>query len=108
MAAFPSLYYTPNSRIDYRDGKTPVRATNGALKMRQLYPSDKIDFDLEFECSASQKSSIDSHYSGDRDNEFSYTDPVTTVAHTVRYLGPPQPAPQPGGWWVVRVTLAKV
>jgi hypothetical protein len=105
MAAFPSLYYLENSSIEVADGKAHVRATNGTLKTRQLYPADKRSFDLSFGCTAAQKSSIDSHYSGDRDNSFSYTDPATSTAYTVRYTNPPQPQPQPGGWWIVRVQM---
>ena len=106
MTAFPSLYYTESSSISTQDGKLSVRATNGALKMRQLYPGDKAMLDLEFE--QATRTAIDGHYATDRDVSFEYTDPVTSSAYTVVYAGPPQWQAQPGGWWKCRVKLLEV
>lgn len=108
MTAFPSMYYTESSSIGTADGRLLVRASNGALKVRQLYPSDKLAFDLEFELLSAAKSTLDGHYATDRDASFTYTDPATSTAYTVVYAGPIQYAPQPGGWWKARVRLEQV
>jgi hypothetical protein len=101
------MYYTTASTITKQSGKTLVRATNGALKARQLYPGDKTVFDLEFEMSS--RTDLDNHYAGDRDNSFSYTDTAPGGGtYTVVYTGPPQYQWQPGGWWRARVKFEEV
>jgi hypothetical protein len=106
MAAYPSLPLTTNSEPRRLDGYEPVRATNGLLKMRKMFNADKFEFDLEHELTASQKTSLESHYAGDKTNSFSFTWPGGST-YTVKYMMSPQYRDMPGGWFVARVKLGE-
>ncbi len=106
--SYPSLPITINSRFNKLDGRLALRASNGILKSRKLYPADKLEFALEHELTSAQKTSLDSHYSTDGLNSFPYTWPgVGTPTYTVRYLGAPQYQEMPGGWYKASVKLGE-
>lgn len=107
MAAYPTLPVSVQSRVLRLDGYTPVRATNGALKVRKLMAGEKAEFDLVHEISAGQRATLESHYQGDKLNSFSFAWP-TGGSYTVRYLAAPQYDEQPGGWFKARVRLGEV
>lgn len=106
---YPTLPITINSRITKLDGRIIQRASNGALKTRKLFSSDKLEFALEHELTSAQKASLDSHYSTDGLNSFPYTWPgLGTPTYTVRYLGAPQYQEMPGGWYRASVKLGEI
>jgi hypothetical protein len=107
MAAYPTLPTMEDSQVMRTGGHVSARATNGRLKTRKLISGTKSEFALSHWISAAQKATLDSHYSGDAENEFAYTWP-TGGSYTVRYLEAPQYAEQAGGWFKARVRLGEV
>lgn len=90
MAAYPSLAALDTSRMSAASGHEPVRATNGALKVRRLYAADKASFVLDHMLTIAQKATLDLFYSANKDLDVSYTWPGTGASYTVRFVGAPQ------------------
>lgn len=108
MAAYPTLPTQVGSAIEPVESRVNVRASNGALKARLLHDTERATIRLEHWISAAQKASLESHYSGDKSNSFSYTWPGTGGGtYTVIYAERPAYEEQPGGWFKARVTLAE-
>lgn len=108
MAAYPTLPITLNSRRSFDSGRTAVRATNGALKVRALYSSEKATIELEHELTAAQATSLDSFYGTNKDLDVTFTWPQPVENYTVRFVAKPRHDPQPGGWFKTYVTLLQV
>lgn len=108
MAAYPSLNVTVNSRQEISDGRQVVRATNGALKVRRLYSSDKSTFSLEHELTSAQVTTLKSFYTTNADLNVDFTWAGDGTTYTVRFVRPPVYTLMPGGWYTVSVSLAQV
>jgi len=108
VAAYPTLPTTPTSTPSRVDGFIPVRATNGALKVRKLMTAEKMEWTLEHELTSAQRSSLESHYGTHKTTTFSYTWPGAATVYTVAYVAAPLYFDQPGGWSKARVMLAEV
>ncbi len=107
---YPTLSYTTGLMIDRRDGRVDVRATNGALKSRLLYPSDKRNFQIQHELDSTARQTLETFYTNNRDLSIYYTPPGETTQYTVRFMGPPLFTPMGTGlqWWVAQVRLSEV
>lgn len=90
MAAYPTLPTSVDSEVTVADGLVADRATNGALKVRSLYTSDKKTFRLIHEISTSQKSTLDTFYGTNKLLNVDYTSPFDGVTYTVRFRRAPQ------------------
>lgn len=108
MAAYPSFGVTENSRQEISDGRQVVRATNGALKVRRLYASDKSSFSLEHELTSSQVSTLRTFYTTNADLGVDFTWAGDGTTYTVRFAAAPVYTLMPGGWYTVNVKLAQV
>lgn len=107
---YPSLQYTTSLTVDRRDGRVDVRATNGALKSRLLYPADKRTFVVQHELSSTARQTLDTFYTNNRDLSFYYTPPGEATVYTVRFVGPPTFVPIGTGlqWWSAQVRMSEV
>jgi hypothetical protein len=105
--AYPTLQITANSKASSDDGRIHVRATNGALKVREMFTAIKRTFNVEHYLTVADKQTLDSFYSTDKNNDVSFKW-VDGVTYTVRFIGPPQYFDQVGGWYRANVTLGEV
>ncbi len=109
MASYPTLPTTMATRDTIEDGRSVLRATNGALKVRRLYAADTKRFDLEHRLSASDKSTLDTFYGTNADLDVTYVYPADGASYTVRFVAAPAHQVQPGkAAWITRVQLAEV
>lgn len=106
--AYPSIPITTASTPTRIDGYIPVRATNGALKMRKMHDADKMEFALVHELTFAQRLELENHYQANKALSFSFTWPATGVAYTVVYMSAPLYFDQPGGWSKAQVRLGEV
>ena len=107
MAAYPTLPTNLESAAEPIDSRILVRATNGALKMRQMHSSEKLRFVLKHDLSSAQKSSLDSHYTNNKSASFAYTWPGGS-SYTVMYAARPSYTVFPSGYAVASVVLEEV
>lgn len=97
MAAYPTLGTHESSRITVASGHEPARATNGSLKVRRLYSTEKTSFTLIHQVTEDQKTTLDAFYAANKDLDVTYTWPGTGASYTVRFVDAPQYAWQPWG-----------
>jgi len=107
MAAYPTLNAQRSSSTVRNGGQDAQRATNGTLKMRRLYSTEKMDFTVDHWLTDAQKSTLESFYQTNRDLDVSLTWAEDAVTYTVRFAAPPQYLRMPG-WWQARVRLQEV
>lgn len=107
MANYPGFLTLADSTATPDSGIQPVRATNGALKLRRMWSADKTDFDIGHVLSASEKSTLDAFYAANKDLDVTYRWPATGATSVVRFLGPPRYRPV-GVHFEVRVRLLEV
>lgn len=107
MATFPTLTTLRNSSQARNSGIDAARATNGALRVRALYPSEKIDFDLALWCSTTERDALEVFYQANKYLNLTYVDPADGSSHTVRFSAAPQYVSLTP-WWEVSVRLMEV
>ena len=103
--AYPTLPIMRQESAASREaGMTPERATNGALKVRRLYPAEKTTFTLQHWISPAEKSTLEAHYQANKDLSFAFVWPSDGLTYTVVYGAAPQYTDKPG-WYIANVTL---
>ena len=107
MATYPTLVTLRNSSQDRDAGIDSARATNGALRVRAMYPTEKIDFNLAHWCSAAEKDALEAFYQANKLLNVDYVDPGDGSTHVVRFVAAPQHISLTP-WWEVRVRLREV
>jgi len=105
MATYPTLpWMRDGTKIDRQGGFEPVRASNGALKVRRLYSGEPHDFDIEHWLSDAQKSTLESFYGTNKLLDVTLTNPEDGASYTVRFAAAPVYEWHPG-YWRTRVRL---
>jgi len=107
MAYYPSLPVYRSSATERASGHMAERATNGALKVRRLYSSEKTDFTLDHWLTSAEKASLESFYQSNRDLDVSLVWAEDGATYTVRFVAAPQYLLMPGRWQA-RVRLMQV
>lgn len=107
MATFPTFMHLRTGNVERDSGTQTARATNGRLRQRTLYPSDKADFQLVLWCNGAEKAALDAFYAANRLADITYTDPADSAVYTVRFASPPLPVDMTP-WWEIRVRLRQV
>lgn len=107
MAAYPTLMTLRTSNTERDSGLQTGRATNGTLRVRSLYPSDKADFTIVHWLNLTEKNALDAFYTANRLLDVTYTDPGDGASYTVRFAAAPLPVDMTP-WWEVRVRLRQV
>lgn len=107
MATYPTLTTLRTSSTERDAGLQPGRATNGALRVRCLYPADKASFNLVHWLSLAEKTALDAFYAAYKLADIIYTDPADGRIYTCRFVAAPLPVDMTP-WWEVRVQLREV
>lgn len=108
MAAYPSVAQRIGSVIEPDDGTRVSRAPSGKPIFRNYFSAARNVFRISHDCTNAEKLSIESHYSGDRMNGFSFTFSGDGVAYTVRYADAPKCTPIVGTTrWIVEVVFVE-
>lgn len=105
--SYPSLPLLKSSTAERDGGFEPVRATNGALKVRRSYSTEKTTFRLEHILTDAQKTTLENAYLANRTLNCTLAWPVDGLNYTVRFAGPPQYR-KDGPWWFASVTVMEV
>ena len=109
MSAYPTLTTIKESTVKPVDSRVVVRATNGAVKVRVMHPTEKVEIDLIHVLDSSGKDDLDTHYAANSDSSFSYTwRGQEGGTYTVVYMKRPEYREQDGQWFQARVRLAEV
>ena len=106
MAAYPFTTFSAGSVAEQDDGRVLVRATNGALKSRILYSSDKKKFTLNHRIKSADKTTLDSFYGTNK--AITWTLAFDGGTSTCIFARPPQYRPQPGSIYLVTVNAEEV
>jgi hypothetical protein len=106
MAAYPFTTFSAGSVAEIEDGRELVRATNGALKGRILYSSDKQKFTLQHRLNSSDKSTLAAFYG--TNSAITWTLVFDGGTSTCLFSRPPQYRPQPGSNYLVTVFAEEV
>lgn len=113
MAAFSSISPAlpppqQSSSAPRGGGQNAVRSSNGALKMRRLFTTEKTDFTLDYWITSAQKTALENFYSSYKDVSNTIVWAADGATYTVLFVAPPQYVWMPGGWWQARVRLMEV
>lgn len=106
MAAYPFTTFTAGSVAEQQDGRQLVRATNGALKTRVLYTSDKKQFTLRHRLKSAEKTTLANFYG--TNSALTWTLVFDGGTSTCVFAQPPQYEPLPGSLYNVTVLAAEV
>ena len=90
MANYPGYFHLADSTATPQSGVEPQRATNGALRMRRLWPDDKHRFDIGHTLTPAQQDAFRAFYADNKNLDITYTWPGDRIARTVRFGAPPQ------------------
>lgn len=90
MAAYPRLLTLRESTEERDAGIVPARATNGALKLRMLYPADKRTFEVRHLLTTAERATLEAFYAAEKLADVAYTWPADGATYTVRFVAPPQ------------------
>jgi hypothetical protein len=108
MATYPVLpIMRPGSVMARAGGQMPVRATNGMLRVRRMFFSERSDFTLVHWLSAAQRSTLETFYQANKDLDVDFLWPGDGATYVVRFGAPPQYAPR-SDWFEARVQLLQV
>lgn len=90
MSTYPRFFTLSDSTQVAASGVEPLRATNGALKVRRMWSGDKKTFELGHLLTATEKETLDAFYAAEKDADVSYISPWDGTTYTVRFVAPPQ------------------
>ena len=108
MAAYPSLpWVQEGTQINREGGFVPVRATNGVLKVRRLFSTEKLAWDIVHRLSNSERTTLEAFYVANRILTIDLTAPDTGVTSQARFAAAPAYR-QMGGFWQATVRLLEV
>ena len=109
MAAYPSYWILDTSSIGRVDGFVPVRASNGALKIRKTMASEKSEFTIEHLLTKAEKDALESFYQTNKTLDVTLTWPgYTSGAFTVRFVSAPISKGMQGMLFMTQVKMAQV
>lgn len=110
MADFPfgQSSFGEGSVAEYVDGLTLTRASNGAVRGRNLFTARKSTFKLLMPyLTSAQKTTLVSFYDTNRNLSFNLTW-IDGAVYVVLFSEPPRLMPHPGGWFDASVSLTEV
>jgi len=105
--SYPTLPIMRASTTQRESGIEPVRATNGVLKVRRLFSTEKMTFDLVHWLSDAQKATLEAAYQANKNGNLTLVWPEDGASYTVRFASAPLHVKQPG-YWVSTVRLLEV
>lgn len=105
--AYPTLMILEDSEAAVGAGIEAVRATNGLLRVRRLYSSDKTDFTVVHMLTRAERDALLAHYAANVAAEFGFVWPGDGATYTCRYAAAPQFSRR-GLYYRATVRLAQV
>ena len=108
MANYPSLSQLEGSKATTASGIRVDRAVSGKARAQSFYNDDVHTFMVRHIVNATEKGTLDTHYSGDKDNEFSLSWKADGNSYTVIYNGAPQYKPYKKDLYEAIVKLEEV
>lgn len=109
MAAYPTLpWLRDGTRADRDGGFEPVRATNGALKVRCLYPAEKQSFEIANWLTSAQRTTLEGFYAANKAENVTLVTPWDGASYTVRFVAAPVYEWQYVDRWIARVRMFEV
>ena len=108
MAAYPSLPILDASTTPLEDGLQADRATNGGLKVRSMFTSDKRNFQLKHELTTTQRDALITFYNANKLLNVDFTWPGNSVTYVVRFAKGPTVTDKAGNHVFVDVVLMEV
>lgn len=109
MASYPTLPWLREGTAADRDGGfEPVRATNGALKVRRLYSTEKQSFQIANWLTDAQKTTLESFYTANRLAHVTLTTPWDGASYTACFVAAPVYEWQYNDRWIARVRMFEV
>jgi hypothetical protein len=109
MAAYPTLPWSDGTKTDADGGFEVDRATNGALKIRKLWPDDKRSFQLVHWLTPAEKTTLASFYGTNKLLNVTLTAADDAADYTVRFTAAPVYEWRAGALaWAARVSLVEV
>lgn len=107
MSTYPRFFTLNDSSAVAASGVEPLRATNGALKTRRMWPADKTTFEIGHLLTVAERATLDAFYAAEKDADVSYVSPWDGATYTVRFVAPPRYVKRLTRW-EVRVSMQQV
>lgn len=107
MANYPRFLTLSDSTLTFESGVQSVRATNGTLRTRRLYATDKATAKVGHLFTQAEATELQAFYAANKDLDVTYWWPGTGETFTMRFDGKPQLTPR-GTLVEARVTLLEV
>lgn len=108
MANYPTFAQVVGSTAAPKSGIRVDRATSGKARAQVFYTADLYDFVVKHLLDETDRDSLLSHYSGDKENTFLFTWKGDDTAYTVLYTNKPQVKPIGNGYYECESRLAEV
>lgn len=105
--SYPNLPILRDSSTSREAGIQAVRATNGLLKSRRLYSTEKMSFTVVHWLSDAQRTTLETAYQTFKNSTLTLAWPEDGQSYTVRFAAAPQHRRQTG-YWVSTVRLEEV
>lgn len=103
---YPVLMMLEDSEAACNAGIQPTRATNGMLKTRRLYATDKTDFTVVHMLTRAERDTLKAFYTANVTSEFTFYWPGDGQTYTVRFADAPQVSRR-GAYYRVTVRLVE-
>lgn len=107
MATYPSYPVTTESNYEREDGLDTARASNGTLKIRAMWPSEKATFDVRHVLTAAERDTLETFYQTNKLLDVDFRWPGDGVTYTTRFVAAPK-FTRVGQRYEARVRLAQV
>lgn len=107
MSDYPRLRIVRASTADRQGGVQAERATNGALKVRRLWPDEKTDFVIDHVITRDERTALEAYYQLNKDLAVNLFWPDDGATYSVCFAGPPQYVRR-GDFFEARVRLMQV
>ncbi|MBN8494551.1 MAG: hypothetical protein J0M00_24300 [Burkholderiales bacterium] len=107
MSDYPRLRVLRTSTAERQGGQEPARATNGAMKLRRLYATEKTDFVVVHALNRDERDALEAFYQANRDAAVDLWWPEDAAVYSVVFTAPPQYLRR-GDLWEAQVRLSEV
>ncbi len=104
MSAYPSYPLQRDTSTEREGGQDAQRATNGALRLRLRYATDRNTFNLVHLLTHDEKTALEAHYQANKTTSFSFVWPEDRLVYTVFYGAAPVYT-RSASSWTARVKL---
>jgi hypothetical protein len=108
VADYPSIMQAFGTEVVPSDGTVTDRAVSGKARLRSYFTQVRYQIKVVHDLDDTDMATLDSHYTADRLNSFSFTYAADDATYSVRYMAPPRAKPIKGGRWAVTVHLIVV